>query len=201
MSEELVGDAATGIDRRDFIRKSALVGGMVWAAPMISSAPAFAATVTPSPGTTTDPVETKWSFWAAALACQKVGCPDCTEFKLKIKYQGGKFVSEGDWEDTPGEAPSCEPDGWGGTGVNGEDLGFVVEEGGEYWDVFFPDIIPFDGASCEVVDAKAKTGTDEGPVKPGGCGIGVKISPQPPKPKTVAGTWFRYANIDEPFAS
>lgn len=38
MSEELetMGGAA-GLDRRDFIRKSAIVGGMVWAAPAMSS--------------------------------------------------------------------------------------------------------------------------------------------------------------------
>ncbi len=42
---ELSGEVA-GIDRRDFIRKSAIVGGMVWAAPVISSmgSPAFAFT-------------------------------------------------------------------------------------------------------------------------------------------------------------
>ena len=38
MSEELetMGGAA-GLDRRDFIRKSAIVGGMVWAAPAVST--------------------------------------------------------------------------------------------------------------------------------------------------------------------
>lgn len=45
MSEELelIGGSA-GIDRRDFIRKTAIVGGMVWAAPIIQSigSPAFA---------------------------------------------------------------------------------------------------------------------------------------------------------------
>ena len=47
MSEELeLTGGSAGIDRRDFIRKSAIVGGMVWAAPMIQSigSPAFAGT-------------------------------------------------------------------------------------------------------------------------------------------------------------
>ena len=47
MSEELeLTGGLAGIDRRDFIRKSAIVGGMVWAAPMIQSigSPAFAFT-------------------------------------------------------------------------------------------------------------------------------------------------------------
>lgn len=46
MDEFDITGGAAGIDRRDFIRKSALVGGMVWAAPMISSigSPAFALT-------------------------------------------------------------------------------------------------------------------------------------------------------------
>jgi hypothetical protein len=47
MSEEIeLTGGATGLDRRDFIKRSAVVGGMVWAAPVISSigSPAFAMT-------------------------------------------------------------------------------------------------------------------------------------------------------------
>jgi len=38
MSDEIeMTTGAAGLDRRDFIRKSAIVGGMVWAAPAVSS--------------------------------------------------------------------------------------------------------------------------------------------------------------------
>lgn len=48
MSEELEGtEERSGLGRRDFLRRSAIVGGMVWAAPMIQSAPAFAQGFTP----------------------------------------------------------------------------------------------------------------------------------------------------------
>jgi hypothetical protein len=47
MSDELEPTEGSGLARRDFIKRSAIVGGMVWAAPLIQSAPAFAQTGTP----------------------------------------------------------------------------------------------------------------------------------------------------------
>jgi len=190
MSEELTGDAATGLDRRDFIRKGALVGGMVWAAPMISSAPAFAVTITPTPGTTTDPVETAWSFWAAVFTCQKVDCTTCEMFKVKVKYEGGKYVSEGGWEDVDEDsaAPSCEPVGWNDAeGALGSTLGIVVDEAETYWDVFIPDLIPYNGSTCELKDAQTKTGN---PPLTGECGEGEEITKD--APGDVTGQWYRY---------
>ena len=59
MDEIDITGGESGIDRRDFIRKSALVGGMVWAAPMVSSLgrPAFAITgeITPPGQPSPDP--------------------------------------------------------------------------------------------------------------------------------------------------
>ena len=57
MDEFDITGGEAGIDRRDFIRKSALVGGMVWAAPIVSSigSPAFAITGTGTPGGSPDP--------------------------------------------------------------------------------------------------------------------------------------------------
>ncbi|GGI05358.1 twin-arginine translocation signal domain-containing protein [Egicoccus halophilus] len=40
-----------GAGRRDFLKRTAVVGGMVWAAPLIQSAPAFAAQTSPPPPT------------------------------------------------------------------------------------------------------------------------------------------------------
>ena len=37
MNDNLESGAPTGVDRRDFIKRSAIVGGMVWAAPAIST--------------------------------------------------------------------------------------------------------------------------------------------------------------------
>jgi hypothetical protein len=47
MNEEVsASPGAAGLDRRDFVKRTAIVGGMVWAAPIISSigSPAFAGT-------------------------------------------------------------------------------------------------------------------------------------------------------------
>jgi hypothetical protein len=47
MSEELeMTEGASGVDRRNFIKRTAVVGGMVWAAPVLQSlsSPAFAMT-------------------------------------------------------------------------------------------------------------------------------------------------------------
>jgi hypothetical protein len=44
MSDEIEEIGGTGLDRRSFLKRSAIVGGMVWAAPLIQSAPAFAQT-------------------------------------------------------------------------------------------------------------------------------------------------------------
>jgi hypothetical protein len=49
MSDELETQGSE-LARRDFLKRSAIVGGMVWAAPLIQSAPAFAAQGTPEGG-------------------------------------------------------------------------------------------------------------------------------------------------------
>ena len=83
---EITGGEA-GIDRRDFIRKSALVGGMVWAAPMISSigSPAFAVTLPGNGGTNGPDPEGDISYVAFIVVNQgngrfKFDFEDCPDF-------------------------------------------------------------------------------------------------------------------------
>ena len=57
MDDLEISQGTGGLDRRSFIQKSALVGGMVWAAPLVSSfgSPAFAGTLQVINGKTPDP--------------------------------------------------------------------------------------------------------------------------------------------------
>jgi len=107
MSEDLeLTGGASGIDRRDFIRKSAIVGGMVWAAPMVSSigSPAFAIT---EPGNGTGDPDCEDASYVAIVVTF-----GGTTYRLKWEFD------EWAWETLPGpdgvedDPDECYPDGW-----------------------------------------------------------------------------------------
>lgn len=101
-----------GINRRDLLRRGAIVSGsLVWAAPAVQSfaRPALAQNGTPQPG------EGAISYVALVLICGE-------EF-VRVKYE----VDTG-WDASPGKTPGCEPPaGWeGATKAHGGDKGVTV---------------------------------------------------------------------------
>ena len=142
---EFTGDQA-GIDRREIIKRGAILGGVVWAAPVIQSIgiPAFAATPTP---VTTPPEDQDMSFIRAVVTCND------TTYRVNYEDDGG-------WEDDPGppfDHPQCSPGGWTTDGIvaeNGGQLGLqvYVDDNGQ-WVLFVPE-------SCTLVDAKLWSGSD-----------------------------------------
>ena len=166
MSEdlELTGGSA-GIDRRDFIRKSAIVGGMVWAAPMISSigSPAFA--ITPNGEGDFDPE--LYSYLAVLLKCNG--------YDIKAKWENGAWVEA----DKVGAAPQCiTPEGpnpdavfddfteqWENAhGRKGSDLGLVLtgSTDPDAWILFIPTVPATEFDVCTLELTVAKAGAIEG---------------------------------------
>jgi hypothetical protein len=93
MSDELETQGSE-LARRDFLKRSAIVGGMVWAAPLIQSAPAFA-----SEGTPDVPGKHAISYLAVVITC---GAD-----VYQVKYNAGGQV------EYEGKVPWCDnPDGW-----------------------------------------------------------------------------------------
>jgi hypothetical protein len=96
MSDELETQGSD-LARRDFLKRSAIVGGMVWAAPLIQSAPAFASGGTPDD----TPGKHKISYLAVVVTCNGT--------RYQVKYESGKFATP----EYDGKVPHCEnPTGW-----------------------------------------------------------------------------------------
>jgi hypothetical protein len=152
---ELTGQQV-GLDRREVIKRGAILGGVVWAAPVIQSigSPAFAITPTPVGTPTPTPELPDISFIAAVLTCSHDG----EEFTIRVKY------SDGDWEGEPGPPgghPSCNPDGYADAdrAEDGGELGLVVGEGedGRVF-LFIPTLVELDDHTCVLSDAAAFVG-------------------------------------------
>ena len=146
---ELTGNQA-GLDRREVIKRGAILGGVVWAAPVIQSigSPAFAITPTPVETPTPTPEAQNMSFIAAVVTCNGI--------TYRVKYEDGDG-----WDDEPGppdEHPSsCTPAGWSdATPENGGDLGFqvYVDDDGQ-WVLFVPE-------DCDLLDGVLWAGQQDG---------------------------------------
>lgn len=156
---EFTGDQA-GIDRREIIKRGAILGGVVWAAPVIQSIgiPAFAAT--PTPVTTPTPEAEPWSFLAAVLTCHDNGGSKT----IRVKYN----YDNGGWESNPGPPqghPHCNPEGYedADEARHGGELGLritILENG--TWEFFIPDEITDNGHTCTVSDSVAFSGSSDG---------------------------------------
>jgi hypothetical protein len=95
MSEELEVMEGAGVDRRTFIKRSAVLGGMVWAAPAISTlgSRAFAATGTPRN--------------CHAISYLAIVVTNGQTYQFKLQADGSVETSN------PMEAPQCDdPTGW-----------------------------------------------------------------------------------------
>lgn len=147
---ELTGHQV-GIDRREIIKRGAILGGVVWAAPVIQSigSPAFAETPTPGTIPTEEPGDL--SFIAAVLVCNGD--------KYRVKYN-----IEGGWDPEPGPPEGhkhCNPDGYGDPDtepVNGYELGLRVYADGDQWVLFVPTVVNINDKSCLLDDAVAFAG-------------------------------------------
>jgi hypothetical protein len=103
MSEELeVLEGASGIDRRSFIKRGAIVGGMVWAAPAISALGPRA--------------------FAQENGTPRL-CTDISNIAVVFTVNGTTYQAKYDLDDgcaaTGNATPNCpDPDGWS-TGLDG----------------------------------------------------------------------------------
>lgn len=107
---------ALGISRRTLMRRGAVVGTLMWTAPVVQSLarPAFAAEGTPVP-----------EGHAISFVAVLVACEGGSRFRAKANVEDGMFV----WEDDPGppfDSP-CHPAHYRrGEAANGGALGLVV---------------------------------------------------------------------------
>lgn len=103
MDELEITGGTSGIDRRDFIKKSAIVGGMVWAAPMVSSigSPAFAFTG--------NVIENCNKFFQAKFEVDDLRFDDCN---LPDEVETNADCLPDGWD---GEDRICVPSTFGGT--------------------------------------------------------------------------------------
>ena len=102
MTEDIETGTASGIERRDFIKKSAIVGGLVWAAPAMSA------------------------LGPRAFGQENNGTPRCTAISniaIVFTANGTTYQAKFDLDDgcagSGNATPNCDdPDGWG-TGADG----------------------------------------------------------------------------------
>ena len=139
MEELEISQGTGGLDRRSFIQKSALVGGMVWAAPLVSSfgSPAFAGTLIIINGKTPGP------------------CGEISNIAFVLKNDALRYKYERENSSAvidlgPGTEPcvSCAPGttlvddpvvGWGVAGNGSEDLVTVTFSDGNKTALICPD--------------------------------------------------------------
>jgi hypothetical protein len=142
------GTGAAGMDRREMLRRSAIVGGagaLMWAAPSVTK---FAPRAFGTEGT---PIFGGWSFFAAVVRCTKADGSVMT-YGIKANLEGGAVV----WETGDSLTPFCTPpDGWAGaTKILGSDpkLAAKVTQSGDILKV------------CITADAPGCTFTYDGAV-------------------------------------
>lgn len=92
MSDENEQDTATGLSRRSLIKRSVVVGGLVWAAPVMQSVASAATPGSPPPTTTTTSTSpsTSTSTSTTSTTTQPEPC-DCT-FCAIVSGPGGSTL-------------------------------------------------------------------------------------------------------------
>lgn len=141
-------DPTTGVSRRRVLVRGAVLGGVVWAAPAVTTVGGAAfGQVSPPPG------ETDISFIA-----MNVVCGGTASF---IKYE----VDSGEFEDSPGSTPGCTFFTPVGTPADGDALGFTVS--GPDQNGCLTVHVP---AGCTIVASTAIKGGQDCCPGPGGSG-------------------------------